>query len=342
MIMRCGLCGTDAVLVHKGLTGYQAPARFDVYDCRGCGSQFSWPMAPAEALYENIYRNIRNVPGYSRYLLYSENIKKAASPLDYLADKEESYWATAAYLRGLKKEGGRRISVLDVGSGMGYLTYALHSDGFAVKGLDVSEKAVKLAEASFGGLFTCSTLEALVESGPTFDVLVLNQMIEHAADPAPLLQSAVKLLAPGGKILITTPNRSFSPEGAVWETDLPPVHRWWFSEKSFEYAAGVLDCEVEFFDFSSFYASHYVRVSRAMIPGLNAKRSFLDAAGEPVPGVFTRPRDWWLERISEKLGFAGGYRAARDLLSGEARFSGARGPVCCAILSRRKAAQPVT
>ncbi|HAN04202.1 MAG TPA: hypothetical protein DCW72_02835 [Elusimicrobia bacterium] len=332
--MLCPLCGSDAVLVHAGLAGYQAPARFDVYDCGLCGAEFSWPMSGGEAIYERIYRSIKSIPGYSRYLSYAENVAKQASPLDYLANKEESYWATAVTLRALRERSGRQLKVLDVGSGMGYLTYALHRDGFDVKGVDVSRKAVETAESRFGRLFVCSSLEDLLHEGPGFDVVILNQLVEHVVDVRSLLENAVKVASPSGRILVTTPNRSFSRNGAVWETDLPPVHYWWFSERSLEYISGHLGCDLELFDFSGFYSAHYVRENRAIFPSANARRHFLDSNGEPCIKLQPPPMDWWLERLAEKVGGAGGYRTVRESLTGERRISGKRGRVSCAILTK--------
>lgn len=332
--MLCPLCGADAALAYAGLAGYQAPDRFDIYDCATCGAEFSWPMPAVASIYEGIYRNIRKIPGYSRYLSYAENITKQASPLDYLANKEESYWATAVTLRALRELSGKQLKVLDVGSGMGYLTYALHRDGFNVKGVDVSRKAVEMAESRFGRLFVCSALEDLLDQSKEFDVVILNQIVEHIADARKLLENAAKIVSPSGRILATTPNRSFSRRGAIWETDLPPVHCWWFSEKSFEYISGRLKCRLEFFDFSDYYSTHYVRENPAIFPSPAARLPFLDSKGTPCLDLQPPPRDWWVERFAEKAGVAGSYRALRESLTGERRISGKRGPVSCAILTK--------
>lgn len=332
--MLCPLCGADAALAYAGLAGYQAPDRFDVYDCGVCGAEFSWPMPAGASIYEGIYRNIEKIPGYSRYLSYAENVSKQASPLDYLANKEESYWATAVSLRTLRERSGKQLKVLDVGSGMGYLTYALHRDGFNVKGVDLSREAVEMAESRFGRLFMCSALEDLSGQVQGVDVVILNQLVEHVVDVKGLLENAAKLVSPSGRILVTTPNRSFSRHGAIWETDLPPVHYWWLSEKSFEYISGHLKFGLELFDFSDYYSTHYVRENRSIFPSPDARRPFLDSKGTPCLDLPPPPRDWWVERLAEKSGVAGSYRALRESLTGERRVSGKRGPVSCAILTK--------
>jgi hypothetical protein len=68
----------------------------------------------------------------------------------------------------------------------------------------------------------------------------------------------VRLLGPGGSLVLTTPNRTYYGYDQVWSTDLPPVHLWWFSRESIQRLAQRVGCTAEFVDFSEFNARYPV------------------------------------------------------------------------------------
>jgi 2-polyprenyl-3-methyl-5-hydroxy-6-metoxy-1,4-benzoquinol methylase len=62
------------------------------------------------------------------------------------------------------------------------------------------------------------------------------ETIEHVDEALPFLRSIAaccksqKAPEGGGKIIVTTPNKSAYPNEAVWCNSLPPFHMWWLSE----------------------------------------------------------------------------------------------------------------
>jgi len=84
------------------------------------------------------------------------------------------------------------------------------------------------------------------------------EVIEHLEDPITTLESAARLLSPGGAIILTTPNRTYYGYDKPWSTDLPPVHLWWFSEDSIQVIAERIGCRAEFVDFSEYNAKYPV------------------------------------------------------------------------------------
>jgi SAM-dependent methyltransferase len=90
------------------------------------------------------------------------------------------------------------------------------------------------------------------------------EVIEHLEEPVAVMENALRLLSPGGSIVLTTPNRSFFGYDEPWSTDLPPVHLWWFSEDSINAIAERVSCSVEFVDFTGY---------NALFPILYAHRS---------------------------------------------------------------------
>lgn len=331
MKTKCLICGDFANRVCQRFPGYQEGLEYSIYRCEYCESSFALPMESCETLYDLIYANIGRIPGYARYHRYFEEIKKTRSPLDYLASKEESYWATAIHLRKLLASEKRKLRILEIGCGLGYLTYALSTDGFDAKGMDISRQFIQNATEAFGDLFICGDLgTSLREFGQRYDLLVMNQVIEHIPDIKNFLKIAIDLLVAGGEILITTPNRSFFPPATIWETELPPIHLWWFGEKSFECLSKELKCTVTFFDFSEYYEKHYT--NSFSILNTNSRKPIFDVKGLLKPNAIVSDKKRWLRNLAEQKKLIKPLRTVRDFLTSREPWKGNRGPVCCVIL----------
>jgi len=61
-----------------------------------------------------------------------------------------------------------------------------------------------------------------------------------------------EFLKENGKIIITTPNKSYFSKKSIWRTDLPPIHLFWFSKRSFKKIAEICNLNYEFVDFSNY------------------------------------------------------------------------------------------
>ena len=110
-----------------------------------------------------------------------------------------------------KTFGGLRI--LDVGCGGGLLTEPLKRLGANVTGLDASAEAIKAAKdhASVVGLdidYRVGDLSTIPNELDQFDVVIASEVIEHVPDPQSFIEEIHKLISPGGKLIITTLNRS--------------------------------------------------------------------------------------------------------------------------------------
>ena len=71
-----------------------------------------------------------------------------------------------------------------------------------------------------------------LESGPTYDWITLSHVLEHLDNPRPVLKRLKRLLAPGGRIWISTPNADSFLTAATkqWSRDVDfPRHREVFS-----------------------------------------------------------------------------------------------------------------
>lgn len=328
--MQCKLCGQKSYLISDSVPAYQEGKIFAIYECEGCRVSFAYPLETEDLIYKLIYHNIELVPGYNRYHYYAYEVLKQKRPLDYLCRQEESYWAVVQHLRKRRRLEENTLHILEVGCGMGYFTYALNQDGFNVKGVDISSEALIWAHENYNSYFSNSTLQDLKIQDIRYDVIIMNQLLEHISDVHGFIADALSLLAPKGELLITTPNKSaYSDSGVDWETELPPVHLWWFSEDSMRFIAGRHNCTITFIAFEQFYDSFYRK--KMPITPLQSRKSILSAQGDlllkqPIPDV--RP----VRKLLECMGFISLLRKVRTIFDANDKWCGPQGPICAAVL----------
>ena len=97
--------------------------------------------------------------------------------------------------------------VLDIACGEGYGTHALAMAGAAnVIGVDVSEEACEHARSKYGIDARCGDAQAIPLAEASVDVVVSFETIEHVSNPAAFLDECLRILKPGGSLIISTPN----------------------------------------------------------------------------------------------------------------------------------------
>lgn len=97
--------------------------------------------------------------------------------------------------------------VLDVGCGEGAVGRLLLERGAkAVVGVEVHEPAAEAARAVYDDVVARPVEEALETLVPAFDTILLYDILEHLADPAPVLRGLLALAAPGGILHVSAPN----------------------------------------------------------------------------------------------------------------------------------------
>ncbi|TCS70570.1 3-demethylubiquinone-9 3-methyltransferase [Sulfuritortus calidifontis] len=141
------------------------------------------------------------------------------------------------WIDGLARLAGK--SVLDVGCGGGILAEGMAGKGAQVTGIDLSEKALKVAklhrlESGAQVDYQLIGAEALAEQRPaSFDVVTCMEMLEHVPDPASTVAACAHLAKPGGWVFCSTLNRNpksylFAIVGAEYILKLLPrgTHDW--------------------------------------------------------------------------------------------------------------------
>ena len=194
---------------------------FTYYECADCKSIFISPL-PAEQL-KKIYP--------SNYYSFVNKPKNPVTRLKEWLDKR-------FFKKILKQLPAQHIRVLDVGGGTGWMLDVLKKTDKRIgltQVVDIDEKAKIVAEEKGHAYF-----EGTIESFTTdklFHLILMLNLVEHVANPLEVLQKAGSLLAPGGIIVIKTPN-TISWDARLYKRSYwgglhCPRHWTLFSEKSF-------------------------------------------------------------------------------------------------------------
>jgi SAM-dependent methyltransferase len=239
------------------MKGYIENSFFDVYECPNCNASFVDPLQSDGKVYEYIYKQVKVIPGYERYYRYAELVRNVRNPLWYLCNSESVYWAVQeALITCFPRR--QDVNILEIGSGLGYLTYSLNKAGYNTTGLDISEDAVRQAKERYGNYYQSGDLFVLSANPQnTYDCIVMTELIEHVENPTAFIKAALSLLKKGGILIVTTPNKSAASQDTIWQSDFPPVHLWFFAEKSITYMANKLGKKCEFVDFTKYTKKFY-------------------------------------------------------------------------------------
>lgn len=105
-------------------------------------------------------------------------------------------------------------TVVDIGCGGGILTEAMVKKGAQVTGIDLSEKALKVAdlhslESGVQVRYEMISAEELAIREPErYDIVTCMEMLEHVPDPAAIVRACAILVKPGGHVFFSTLNRN--------------------------------------------------------------------------------------------------------------------------------------
>ncbi|MFH1494036.1 MAG: bifunctional 2-polyprenyl-6-hydroxyphenol methylase/3-demethylubiquinol 3-O-methyltransferase UbiG [Pseudomonadota bacterium] len=135
------------------------------------------------------------------------------------------------YIDSLAGLAGKQV--LDVGCGGGILSESMAARGANVTGIDLGEKALKVAklhllESGQSVDYRLIAVEELAQQSPNaYDVVTCMEMLEHVPDPLSVVKSCAQLVKPGGHVFFSTLNRNlksylFAVIGAEYVLNMLP------------------------------------------------------------------------------------------------------------------------
>ncbi len=186
----CGLCGgTERQVIATRGRGY-VPLTTAV--CTGCGLVSHHPLPdPAElaAFYASRYR-VAYKGGYEPKRKHALRALRGAM-------------ARAARLAPRLRAGAR---VLDVGASSGEFTHVMARAGFAARGIEPNQAYADFARRTYGAMVETGGIDDAAIDPGSLDLVTLNHVLEHLADPWGALRRAHGWLAPDGLLFIEVPN----------------------------------------------------------------------------------------------------------------------------------------
>lgn len=188
---------------------------FAIVRCRGCGLVFVNPRLPVGDL-EQLYTD--------------QVISPAAYYVRTETQDERSFAKRVALIERWRKPG----RLLDLGCGPGTFSIAARARGWTTVGLDINATSVAHCRARglevIGGAFPHPAL-----AGQSFDVVAMNDFLEHLTDPVGALRTVHDLLAPGGVVFISTPDVGSAMArvtGSRWLHLKPNEHLVYFDRRT--------------------------------------------------------------------------------------------------------------
>ncbi len=131
--------------------------------------------------------------------------------------------------------GLRGKSILDIGCSNGAFLSAVKGNGNYVWGIDIDGRAVSVArERGLANVIRAEIPEFArdaLSQGLSFDLITAFDVLEHLVDPVGTLKLLAPLLAPGGRLVGTVPNRRRLLANAM-PIDFPPHHFYRYDERA--------------------------------------------------------------------------------------------------------------
>lgn len=259
-VPNCPACGSkDRSKLHDRLTDqifYCAPGHWTLYQCAGCRSAYLDPRPTTETIhlaYHAYYTHSQSRPTAPKELHWLRRFMRAAANgyrnQRYGGNLRPAFQLGALIIRLLpsyKRTLDHELyhlprvwpeaSLLDVGFGSGAFLERAQSAGWNAKGIDPDPTTVKNAQER-GLNVDQGTLETLTKEYQRFDAITLSHVIEHVHEPRETLDAAFRLLKPGGRLYIETPNIEavgHMEYGRHWRGLEPPRHLTIFSWNALE------------------------------------------------------------------------------------------------------------
>ena len=182
---------------HPTLAAYSA----DYHVCHACGTLVSRAPLPPEAF------TVQNDSGelYSKDYWHERQTEHHGLPDITRRARLDLPERCTHWLRHLLARRLPPARVLELGCAHGGYVALLDWAGFTATGTEMSPWVVEFSRQTFGIDALAGPIETQPLAAGSFDVIVLNDVLEHLPTPAATLAHCARLLAPDGFFVIQTP-----------------------------------------------------------------------------------------------------------------------------------------
>ena len=202
------------------------------------------------------------------------------------------WWSNRFFARLARRYGKQGTLLLEIGSGLGHLVGQL-SDQFVTIGLDVNHWALvqsqAVAESTF--LQVGSAIDLPYADG-SFDLVIIKHVVEHLDQPEKCIQELGRILAPGGVLILATPNLDslLKPlKGDSWIGYQDPTHIALKPPKEWLELLRSVNFKIERVFADGFWDVPYIRA----IPNIIQKLFFGSLGGfQAISGLVCLPYRW--------------------------------------------------
>jgi 2-polyprenyl-3-methyl-5-hydroxy-6-metoxy-1,4-benzoquinol methylase len=204
----CEVCGSSGKIIHSNLRDslFSAPGVWSISRCAddACGLVWSSPRPLPDQvgkLYSTYYTH-----GTPELMPENYRSKGSSRVLKSILAKT-FFWKSAAFQTDLLHLQGARVGrLLDVGCGSGEFLGVAAMEGWDCEGLDFDPEAVSAANKLPGVRARTGELISASYAASSFDAIVMNNLIEHVWNPKQIIAECHRILAPGGRLVVITPN----------------------------------------------------------------------------------------------------------------------------------------
>lgn len=191
----CNVCGADSFSPINEVDGWT------IGRCDECGLIYVNPIAVFEPSPE--FSEKSKEFQYTQY--QGSNLSD-----EVVAFEKQQLGENLKTLDKLSGKAHPKVKFLDIGCGSGGSVRAATDMGWDAVGIDLDPELIQKGRDVFKANVRCTTLLDANFEANQFDFIRLRDVIEHLPNPLEALQEINRLLAPGGGLLVSTPN-----EGAL-------------------------------------------------------------------------------------------------------------------------------